>query len=147
MLSAGMNPFREMELLRRELDRVFDDAMYRGRGPVGFIRNVNQPAVNLIDTGESLVLEADIPGLSEEQIKINLTTNVVSLSGERNEAAPEGYSVHRRERGKYSFARSFSLPTKVDPEKTRASLKHGVLTLEMPKMPESRPRSISIKAG
>ncbi|MCA9715490.1 MAG: Hsp20/alpha crystallin family protein [Myxococcales bacterium] len=144
MLSYGYNPLREMELLRRELDRVFDDAMYGGRA-TRTARGVNAPAINLVDAGEALVLEADLPGFTEEQLTINLTANVVSIEGAREVSPPEGYSAHRRERGSYRFARSFGLPTKVDPEKTRASLKHGVLTLEMPKLPEARPRNISIK--
>lgn len=104
------------------------------------------PAVNLYDTDARYVVEADLPGASEKDIQITATQDVLSLSGERTTQAPEGYSVHRQERGSVSFSRSFTLPGRIDPEKVEARLRDGVLTVTLEKAPEARPKKVSIKA-
>ena len=71
----------------------------------------------------------------------------MTIKGERQDSAPEGYSVHRKERGAFRFTRSFALPAKVDVEKVQAVLKHGVLTVTLPKAKEAQPRQISVKAS
>jgi HSP20 family protein len=71
----------------------------------------------------------------------------VTLKGERKVDVPEGLSVHRRERHAVRFAKSFELPTRVDADKVTATLKHGVLTLTLPKVAEAQPRQINVKAA
>jgi HSP20 family protein len=92
------------------------------------------------------VLTAEVPGLAEGDINITATMDSLTLSGERKAPVPEGYAVHRQERGALRFARSFTLPAKIDVEKITAGLKHGVLTVTMPKHPESQPKAITVKA-
>ncbi|HEY8624224.1 MAG TPA: Hsp20/alpha crystallin family protein, partial [Casimicrobiaceae bacterium] len=64
----------------------------------------------------------------------------------RKAEAPEGYTAHRRERQSFSFAQSYELPTRVDPEKVQASLKQGVLTLTLPKVAEAQPKKVTVTA-
>jgi HSP20 family protein len=124
--------------LRRELDRLFGD----------FERSTNQgSAVNFEDDGNAFVLRADVPGLTEADVQISVAGNTVTLKGERKLEAPEGHSVHRRERREVRFAKSFELPARVDAEKVTATLKHGVLTLTLPRAAEVQPRQISVKAA
>ena len=130
------NPHRE---LRRELDRLlgdFESSLTTQASPVRFE-----------DTGESFVLRADVPGLTEKDFAISVAGNTLTLRGERKLEVPEGHSVHRRERRALRFARSYELPTRVDAERTTATLKHGVLTLTLPKVAEAQPRQISIKTA
>jgi len=101
----------------------------------------------LRDTGSTVVLTADVPGLATEQVRVSLHGDVLTLSGERAVKVPEGHSVHRQERPSMRFSRSFKLPTRVDAEKTTAVAKDGVLTVTMPKSPDTQPRQIAIKAG
>jgi HSP20 family protein len=150
--------FAAMDELRRKMERVFDD--YEGRGgqgssrgawfepfESGFSRTVaTWPRLSVYDTGAGLVLYADVPGLKESDIKIEMAQDVLSLSGERKADAPEGYAVHRRERAPVKFARSLALPCKVDVEKATATVTDGLLTLTLPKTPDAQPRKITVKA-
>jgi HSP20 family protein len=125
--------------LRRELDRLFGE----------FERAVtpSSTALSFDDDGTNFVLRADVPGLTENDFQISVAGNTVTLRGERKVEVPEGYSEHRRERSAVSFAKSFQLPARVDPDKVTATLKHGVLTLTLPKAAEAQPRQISVKAA
>ncbi len=125
--------------LRRELDRLFGE----------FERAAAPPSspVTFDDQGDSFVLHADVPGLTENDFEISVAGNTVTLRGERKLDVPEGHSVHRRERRPFRFAKSFELPTRVDADKTTATLKNGVLTLTLPKIAEAQPRQISVKAA
>ena len=82
--------------------------------------------------------------MTEKELQISLNQDVLTLSGERKPDAVEGYTVHRKERPSVRFSRSFSLPCKVDPEKTSAVLKNGVLTLALNKAAEAQPRQIAV---
>ena len=105
------------------------------------------PAINLYDEGSKLVLDAEVPGLSEKDIQLSLNQNILSISGERKVETPKDYAVHRQERVAIRFARSFSLPCKVDPEKVAAQVKDGLLTVSMEKAKEAQPRQITITAS
>jgi HSP20 family protein len=140
--------FTWMDELRRRMERVWDevDPSARGRGwnsrPLAASA---WPRLNLYDAGSSLVLKADVPGLSEKDVQVTLNDGGISISGERKVAAPEGYSTHRQERGSVQFSRSLSLPCKVDAEQTSATVKNGVLTITLTKAPEAQPRQISVR--
>jgi HSP20 family protein len=127
--------------LRREHERLLGD----------FERSSSHTphagAVTFEDDGNNFVLHADVPGLSENDFQINVAGTTLTLRGERKLDVPEGYSVHRRERSEFRFAKSYELPARVDGEKATATLKHGVLTLTLPKAAEAQPRQISVKAA
>ena len=137
------DPFRAFDTLRRRMDQVFreydEGAGSRPRAPY--------PGADLRDTKDAFTLTAEVPGLTEKDINISVTGDSLTISGERKDTPPEGYAVHRQERGRLKFARSFALPTRVDVEKVTASVKHGVLTVHLPKHPESQPKSITVKAS
>ncbi len=155
MLSRFTSFDRTMALMdewRRRMDRAFGDFQYPG-APAGTFEDpwslseATWPRVNLHDTGTTLLLTAEVPGLTQKDLQIQLENDVLTLSGERKVRVPEGYAAHRRERGSLSFTRSFNLPVKVDAEKTTATLADGILTLEMAKMPEAQPRQIAIRTS
>jgi len=141
-----------MDDWRRRLDRAFDD-FQAPSAPAGTfddpwsLSEATWPRVNLYDTGTSLQFTAEVPGMTNKDVQIQLENDVLTVSGERKVQVPQGYTAHRRERSSTSFTRSFSLPTKVDPEKVTASLKDGVLSLDMPKMPAVQPRQIAIRTN
>ena len=139
--------FRLMDRLRRRMDRVLDDFDQNAESVGLRLGPGNFPRTNLIDTGSALVLEADLPGLSEKDVGLTLTQDVLTLAGERKTELPEGYGVHRRERLPMRFSRSYALPSKVDPEKTRAVIKDGVLTVTLEKAAEVRPREIAVRGA
>jgi HSP20 family protein len=120
------------------MDRVFDDMDAASDVPVSW------PRAQLLDRGPNMVLHAEVPGLADKDIKITMNQDVLTLEGERRVTAPEGYSVHRQERSSVRFARGFALPCKVDVERVTANVRDGVLTVTLPKTPDSQPRRIAV---
>lgn len=144
-LAHSRDPFGEMRGLLRQMDAVFRD-VDRPLWGTG-VGNYTWPRVDLRDDGDELVLQADLPGLREDEISIEATAQGITIRGEKKVEVPEGYTVHRQERGSVRFARSLSLPCKVDLEAVNASFRNGVLTLRAAKQPEARPKQITVKAS
>jgi HSP20 family protein len=106
------------------------------------------PAMDLVETEDDFVLRADLPGLSEDDVSIELEDSVLTISGERkaqHEERKEGY--YRVERAFGTFARSLTLPEGVNPEAVRASFDRGVLEVRIPKPEERKPRKVAISVG
>jgi HSP20 family protein len=145
-------PFAMMDQLRRRMDRLLDEYEPAHNPAPGLADEVERmwsgrfPHVTVVDQGSSLVLEADLPGLGEKDVQLSIHQDVLALSGERKSDAPQGYYVHRQERAPVKFSRSFTLPCKIDPEKSSATIKNGVLTVTLSKAAEATPRQIAIKA-
>lgn len=141
-----------MDDWRRRMDRAFADFQVPYAPAGSFedpwsLSDAAWPRANLYDTGPSLVLTAEVPQLASKDLQIQLENDVLTVSGERKVAVPEGYTAHRRERGSLSFTRSFNLPVKVDGEKVTATLKDGILTVEMAKAKEAQRRQIAVRSG
>ncbi len=142
--------FTLMDELRRRMDHVWEDFDPSWQGtPTPKPRTLSAsswPRINVYDGGAHLVLRADVPGLSDKDVQVTLHEGGLSLSGERKGAAPEGYAAQRQERVHVKFSRALTLPCKVDPEQTSASVKNGVLTITLAKAPEAQPRQITVRA-
>lgn len=132
-----------LQQLRRQMDRAFEDFDRTDQ----WTRARSYPASNLYDTGDAFVITAEVPGLSEGDLQVTATQNVVTVKGERKSDVPEGYSVHRAERCPIQFSRSYALPARIDTDRVSAKLQDGVLTLTLEKAPELRPRQISVRAN
>lgn len=141
------HPFQDFDNLRLQVDRLFRD--FDGtRGALGGRSTRSQwPRMNLVDTGAEFVIHAEVPGLSEDEIKIKATQDSVTIRGQRDAGAPEGHAVHRKERVATDFARSFALPAKVDLERVAATATDGLLTIVLPRRAEDQPRSIAVTAS
>lgn len=140
-LFGGARSF-PVSTLRRELDRLFGDLE---RTPS--LATPSIPTLTFADNGDALTVRAELPGLTEKDIDIDVTANVLSLKAERKVEAPAGYTAHRRERQSFSFTQSYELPARIDPEKVQASLKQGVLTLTLPKTAEAQPKRVTVSAS
>jgi HSP20 family protein len=142
-------PLRELSSLQTEMNRLFNtvfDAPAAG-GNGGQARRW-VPAMDLLETEEHFVLRADLPGMREGDVSIELEDNVLTVSGERkaeHEDRQEGY--YRVERAFGSFSRSLTLPKGIDPESVTAHFDSGVLEVRIPKPEERKPRKISIGVG
>jgi HSP20 family protein len=138
-----------MDEFQRRMNQLFKGyeghETYRRPGLAATPRG-SWPPVNLYDAGEELVLHALVPGVTEKDLTITAHQDVLTLSGERQSTAPEGYSVHRQERGGIRFSRSFTLPCACDLEKVSATVKDGVLTVRLAKAAEAKPRQITVTA-
>ena len=127
------------------MDEVFRD-VDRPQWGLG-VGNQTWPQVDLRDNGDDLVLRADVPGLGEKDISIDATAQGLTIRGEKRVAVPEGYTAHRQERTSVRFARSLSLPCKIDLEAVSATVRNGVLTIKAAKQPEARPKQIAVNAS
>jgi HSP20 family protein len=106
------------------------------------------PAMDVIETGEHFVLRADLPGLSEYDVKIELEDNVLTISGERkSEHEQKGEGYYRVERSFGAFSRSLTLPEGVDADGIQASFDSGVLEVRIPKPEQHKPRKVQISLG
>ena len=101
------------------------------------------PAVDIYETQDGLVVLADLPGVSKESMRVEVDNNILTLEGASHDETP-GDLVHR-EYELVNFFRQFELSDKVDQAKISAELKHGVLTLHLPKAEEAKPRKIPIR--
>src|SRR3712207_5578205 len=136
MAIVRWEPLRELTTLQNEMNRLFNSAFDAPSGDAPLRRWM--PAMDLVETEDHFVLRADLPGLSEEDVKIELEDSVLTVSGERkseHQERKEGY--HRVERAFGSFSRTLTLPEGVDAESITASFDKGVLEVRIPK-PEVR---------
>ena len=138
-------PARELNSLQSEMNRLFNtffDVPAPANG--GSLRRW-VPAMDLVETDDSYVLRADLPGLSEGDINIEVENNVLTVSGERKaEHEDKGEGYYRVERAFGAFSRSLTLPKGVDADAVTARFDRGVLEVRIPKPQERKPRRISI---
>ena len=127
----------------REVDRMFD-AFFGGEGEAR--RWV--PAMDVWEEGEHFVLKADLPGVTESDVSIEVQDGTLTVSGERrSEERKEGAGWYRYERSSGAFSRSLTLPEGVNPDGIEAEFATGVLTVRIPKPEERKPRRVEIKSA
>ena len=132
--------------LQSEMNRLFNtffDSPTTGNGVRRWI-----PAMDLVETDDHFVLKADLPGLNEGDVSIEVEDKVLTVSGERkseHEDKREGY--YRVERSFGSFRRTLTLPEGVDPEAVSATCDKGVLEVRIPKPEARKPRRVAIQVG
>jgi HSP20 family protein len=148
MALARWTPYRDLMSVRDEMNRVFNEAFGRGTNDESsWFSGTWAPPVDIYETDGALVLKAELPGFSKDDISIELKENTLVIKGERKheDEVKEG-NYHRMERTYGAFQRSFVLPTTVDREKVNASYKDGILELRLPKMLEAQPKRIAVSA-
>jgi HSP20 family protein len=137
----GWDPFRE---LQREVGRIIESF-----DPLQVARRVQVfPPMNLYDAGDRYVLTAQLPGLTSGDIELTITGETLNMRGERRRPEgikDEGYRRQERPMGRWS--RTVTLPDRVDNEQVSASFASGILTINLPKAAEARPRHIAVTAG
>jgi HSP20 family protein len=151
MALVRWDPLRDIDSLQGEMNRLFstffDTPTGRG-GNGGAAARRWIPAMDLIEAGEHFVLKADLPGMTEDDVKIELENNVLTISGERKtelEDKHEGY--YRLERSSGAFTRSLTLPEGIDAGAVAATFDNGVLEVRIPKPEEAQPKRVQIAVG
>lgn len=133
--------FGNLQHLNSEINRLFD----RWGDAAGFAGQ-SFPPLNVWEDGDTLIVEAELPGMALENLEIFVTgQNQLTIKGERKAPELTKSSVHRQEREFGTFVRTVALPFAVDDAKVEARLEHGVLTIHLPKHEAARPRKINIK--
>jgi len=130
--------------MHAQVSRLFDGFL----GQSVASERVWAPAADMYETKNEVVVTTELPGLSEKDIHLSLTDDVLTVKGERQWTGDvEGGSHHRRERWFGKFERAFSLPTPVDAGQVKATYRDGVLTVTLPKAEETKPKEIKIEAA
>jgi HSP20 family protein len=139
-------PNRTLRNLQREVDSLFDRFFNRTGSGDGSTSAVWSPQTDLVETDEDFRLHLDVPGMSKEDININLQNRTLTVSGERaSERTDESEEFVRVERAFGTFHRSFTLPDAVDADGIEATYDGGVLTITVPKTEKSTRRQIEIQ--
>lgn len=151
---AQWNPFTDMDQLRRDIDRAFEEfasaeapahrvAFLPGRGPRRY------PLVNLLEDKDNLYVEALTPGVDPQSLNVTVMQGRLTVSGEKSRVAadvkPEAF--HRSERASGKFVRTFDLPVEVIEERIQAEYKNGLLIVTLPKAEKAKPRQVNVKVA
>jgi HSP20 family protein len=142
------DPFRELEGIHAQLNRMFGDRPFRGTDADNLSFAEWAPAVDIQETDTEYVIKADLPEVKKEDVKVEFNDGVLSVEGERKQEKEEkGKKFHKIEREYGKFVRRFALPTEIDASKLTAEFKDGVLNMHLPKSPDSKPKAISVKVA
>ena len=138
------NPNRWFDL---PFDRFFDEFWGRTAPDVPMLSEGWAPRVDIREEKDAVMLTAELPGVSKDDVKVELENGVLTISGEKKSEHEEKESgFYRSERVYGAFKRCFRVPETVDAEKIEAEYVDGVLKLMLPKRPEAAPRQITVKA-
>ena len=139
------DPFRDLRTLQEEVNRLFSTNLTRAFDDEGIGRGAWAPSVDIYENKDQIVLEAELPGMNQDDFDLSIENNVITLRGERKfEKTEESDNYHRVERSYGSFTRSFTLPQTVSPEGATAEYSNGVLRVTLPKREETKARRIQV---
>jgi HSP20 family protein len=150
---AEWNPFVDMEVLRQEINRAFEDFGF-GQAPtqrVAFLPGREPrryPLINLLEDKNNVYVEALTPGVDPQSMNVTAMQNRLTLSGEKGgvgDIKPEAF--HRNERASGKFVRTIDLPAEIDEAQIQAEYKNGLLLVTLPKAEKAKPKQISVKVG
>ena len=144
MMLAKRFPMFDINKTFDEMDQLF--GLFNGAMGLRSMPRSSFPAVNIYDNGDELILTAEVPGIRPEDLNLTVIENTITLEGKKN-GKEEGVKYYRCERSSGTFTRTMTLTEKVNPDKVKATYKDGVLTVQMPKAKESKPKTIKIKSN
>ncbi|MBP8130553.1 MAG: Hsp20/alpha crystallin family protein [Candidatus Hydrogenedentes bacterium] len=151
MAMRTWDPFRELNVLRREVERAFEDFGV-GRWPAwrsAFLPGTSArayPLMNVTEDKDSVHVQALAPGLDPDSLDVSVLRDTLRIAGEKSpikaDVKPEAY--HRNERGAGRFVRTLTLPAEVDGDKVKAEYKNGLLLLTLPKHEKAKPKQVTV---
>jgi HSP20 family protein len=147
MVFGYRTPQHPLRQLRDEMDRLWTG--FLGPTADGLLPTAfrSQPAVNVWEKDEVLLVEMELPGVKNDELDISVAGGELSVKVNRSEAVQKGVTYHRRERPVGSFARVVRLPVEVDAERVEAELRDGVLLITLPKAESAKPRKINVSGA
>jgi HSP20 family protein len=142
MIARMMNEFAPLYCLQNDMNRLFEhffDDLPQVRPYAA-----SYPAMNTWADGDAAWVEAELPGLSLEDVQVFVNGNQLSISGERKIADQKNATWHRRERAQGNFTRTMTLPWEIDADKVEAKLTDGILTVKLPKCETCKPKKVKV---
>ena len=147
MALVKWDPFRDVAQLQNRINRMFDESFGRSRelNEEAGLRSW-RPPVDIYETGGGIVLAVELPGVTKENVSVEVKDDVLTLKGERlpNPAINED-DYYRRERIFGPFKRAFTLHQNIQPELIKATFKDGILEIEIPRPLKEQPKQITVK--
>lgn len=149
MTLVRFDPFRELTAIQDRVNRIFGEAGVRNGADDLFARGEWVPAVDIFDDDDrGIVIRAELPGLTRDEVHVRIENNTLTLSGERKrEETVKNDRYHRMERTYGTFSRSFALPSTAAADKVTAEFRNGVLEVLVPMREEAKPRQIDVKVS
>jgi HSP20 family protein len=153
MATVYWDPFQNLEVVRREMERVFDqyDPVRRvfGRGLLSGATSRVYPLINLAEDKDNCYVEALVPGVDPESIEVSVLRDQLRIAGTKTAINPDikPEAFHRNERGAGTFTRMLTLPTEIDGDQVKADYKNGVLMLTLPKHAAAKPKQIAVSVA
>lgn len=146
MAVVRWDPFKNINTLQDRINRLFEDAFPRGTADDEDLSACAwRPPVDIFETDDGVVIQVDLPGVSKEDVSVEVKNNLLTIQGQRKiEGATDDERYYRRERSCGTFQRAFSLRSVISPDTIKASFKNGVLTVQVPKPEEEKPKKISV---
>ena len=141
-----MDPFADLMGVRGEINRLFDSMTgHGGHDSAGMFDGDWAPAVDILENDDTVVIRAELPGLSEKDIEVDILGDTLTIKGEKKKEKEEkDRHYHRLERLYGTFHRSVALPGEVSSEKAKAIFKNGLLEINVPKKEEAKPKQIKV---
>lgn len=140
------DPWTDLLSLQEEMNRLFESSMGTPQKSSGLLSSDFVPAVDVLRNKESIIVRADLPGMSKDNLDVTVLNNRLFIRGEKKrETETDEKNAHRLERFFGSFERVIELPAQVNPEAIKASFKDGVLEVTAPIREEAKPRQISLE--
>jgi HSP20 family protein len=135
----GFDPFSELRLMERQMNRLFRDV--HGRG-------TDYPALNYWSNENEALLEIEMPGVSSDDFDLTVAEDVVTITGERKDPhEADNATAHRQERAFGAFSRTLQLPFEVEADKVSARYENGVLRVTLPRRESTKSKRIAIQAA
>jgi len=145
MTISRWDPFRDLMAIQERMNSLFQDTLSRQRGQETLDTGTWVPAVDICETGDRIVIRADLPGIEQSDIEIRVEEMNLTIRGDRKAPAETGSEdFHRAERPHGPFMRSFNLPRNIDQNGIKALQKNGVLEISLPKRKEDQAKAIRI---
>jgi len=146
-------PFAEMSRWERDMERRFENFFSRRAEDKwwpgeGFAMRELSLDLDLYEEKDRIVVKAELPGMTKDDIQIFITDNILTIKGEKKkEEEDTGKDYYRSERVYGAFTRTLPLPAEINPEKVHATFKNGVLEIQLPKSEEAKKKEIQVKVG
>lgn len=148
MALVRWEPFRDIEGMQRQMNRLFDEMMTLGDGEGSGDRMAFMPAAEIDETEDDIKLRMEVPGLEAKDLDVNVSADAVSVRGERRSETRNEEQGTRRSEFRYGrFQRVVPLPARIQNDKVEAEFKNGVLCLTLPKSEEEKNRVVRVNLG
>jgi HSP20 family protein len=139
------DPFRDLSIIQDRMNKLFEESLARSRGEEGAALTAWVPPVDIYETKDAIVVKAELPGIDQKDIEVQVHDNILTIRGERKfESDVKRENFHRIERAYGTFQRSFSIPNTIRQDQVKARFHNGVLEITLPKMEEAKPRQIKV---